>query len=45
VLASLFGAIAALTARVLFAERLTGPQVIGVTVTVGGVVALGLLQA
>jgi drug/metabolite transporter (DMT)-like permease len=45
VLASLFGAIAALTARVLFAERLTGPQVIGVTVTVAGVVALGLLQA
>jgi drug/metabolite transporter (DMT)-like permease len=45
VLASLFGAIAALTARVLFAERLTSPQVIGVTVTVAGVVALGLLQA
>jgi drug/metabolite transporter (DMT)-like permease len=45
VLASLFGAIAALTARVLFAERLTRPQMIGVTVTVAGVVALGLLQA
>jgi len=45
VLASLFGAVAALIARVLFAERLTRPQVTGVTVTVAGVVALGLLQA
>jgi drug/metabolite transporter (DMT)-like permease len=45
VLASLFGAFAALIARVLFAERLTRPQVTGVTVTVAGVVALGLLQA
>jgi drug/metabolite transporter (DMT)-like permease len=45
VLASLFGAFAALIARVLFAERLTRPQVTGVTVTIAGVVALGLLQA
>jgi len=45
VLASLFGAIAALAARVLFAERLTRPQVTGVSVTIAGVVALGVLQA
>jgi drug/metabolite transporter (DMT)-like permease len=45
VLASLFGAVAALIARVLFAERLTRPQVTGVTVTIAGVVALGVLQA
>jgi multidrug transporter EmrE-like cation transporter len=45
VLASLFGAFAALIARVLFSERLTRPQVTGVTVTIAGVVALGVLQA
>jgi drug/metabolite transporter (DMT)-like permease len=44
VLASLFGAVAALVARVLFAERLTRPQVTGVTVIIAGVVALGVLQ-
>jgi drug/metabolite transporter (DMT)-like permease len=45
VLASLFGAVAAVIARILFAERLTRPQVTGVTVTIAGVVALGVLQA
>jgi drug/metabolite transporter (DMT)-like permease len=45
VLASLFGAVAAVLARVLFAERLTRPQVTGVTVIAAGIVALGLLQA
>jgi drug/metabolite transporter (DMT)-like permease len=45
VLASLFGAVAALIARVVFAERLTRPQATGVTVTIAGVVALGVLQA
>jgi drug/metabolite transporter (DMT)-like permease len=45
VLASLFGAIAAIVARVLFAEHLTRSQAAGVTVIVGGVVALGVLQA
>jgi drug/metabolite transporter (DMT)-like permease len=45
VLASLFGAVAAVVARLLFAERLTRPQATGVTVIVAGVVALGLLQA
>jgi drug/metabolite transporter (DMT)-like permease len=45
VLASLFGAVAALVARVLFAERLSRPQVTGVTVIIAGVVALGVLQA
>ncbi len=45
VLASLFGAVAAVIARMLFAERLTRPQVTGVTVTIAGVVALGVLQA
>lgn len=45
VLASLFGAVAAIIARVLFDERLTRPQVTGVTITVVGIVALGVLQA
>jgi drug/metabolite transporter (DMT)-like permease len=45
VLASLFGAVAAVIARVLFAERLTRPQLTGVTVIIAGVVALGVLQA
>jgi drug/metabolite transporter (DMT)-like permease len=45
VLASLFGAIAAVVARVLFAEHLTRSQAAGVTVVVVGVVALGVLQA
>jgi multidrug transporter EmrE-like cation transporter len=30
---------------VLFSERLTRPQVAGVSVTIAGVVALGVLQA
>jgi drug/metabolite transporter (DMT)-like permease len=45
VLASLFGAIAAVVARVLFDERLTRQQVTGVTIVLAGVVALGVLRA
>jgi drug/metabolite transporter (DMT)-like permease len=45
VLASLFGAVAAVIARFLFAERLTRGQQTGVAITVAGVVALGVLQA
>jgi drug/metabolite transporter (DMT)-like permease len=45
VLASLFGAVAAIVARVLFAEHLTRSQAAGVTVIVAGVVALGVFQA
>jgi drug/metabolite transporter (DMT)-like permease len=45
VLASLFGVLAALIARVLLGERLARPQATGVTITVAGVVALSVLQA
>jgi drug/metabolite transporter (DMT)-like permease len=45
VLASLFGAIALVAARVLFNERLTRPQVTGVSIVLAGVVALGVLRA
>jgi drug/metabolite transporter (DMT)-like permease len=45
VLASLFGAVAAIVARFLFDERLTRSQVTGVSIVVAGVVALGVLQA
>jgi drug/metabolite transporter (DMT)-like permease len=45
VLASLFGAFAALLARVLFAERLAASQLLGVATIVAGVAALSVLQA
>jgi drug/metabolite transporter (DMT)-like permease len=45
VLASLFGAFAALLARVLFAERLAASQLLGVATIIAGVAALSVLQA
>jgi drug/metabolite transporter (DMT)-like permease len=45
VLASLFGAIAAIVARVLFDERLSRRQVTGVSIVLAGVLALGVLRA
>jgi drug/metabolite transporter (DMT)-like permease len=45
VLVSLFGAIAALLARVLFAERLAASQMLGVGMIIVGVTALSALQA
>jgi drug/metabolite transporter (DMT)-like permease len=44
VLVSLFGAVAALLARVLFGERLARLQLVGVTTIAAGVVALSALQ-
>jgi drug/metabolite transporter (DMT)-like permease len=45
VLASLFGALAAVAARVLFAERLAVRQLLGVATIVAGVAGLSALQA
>jgi drug/metabolite transporter (DMT)-like permease len=45
VLASLFGAFAAVVARVVFAERLAALQLLGVATTIAGVAALSVLQA
>jgi drug/metabolite transporter (DMT)-like permease len=45
VLVSLFGAVAAVLARVLFAERLAASQMLGVGTIVVGVSALSVLQA
>ncbi len=44
VLASLFGAFAAVLARVLFAERLVASQLRGVATIIAGVAALSVLQ-
>jgi drug/metabolite transporter (DMT)-like permease len=45
VLASLFGAIAAVLARMLFAERLAASQMLGVGTIAAGVAALSVVQA
>jgi drug/metabolite transporter (DMT)-like permease len=44
VLSSLFGVFAALIARVVFSERLSRPQTLGVTTIALGIVALGVLE-